>query len=450
LALLLLWLAWRGVKAARRRLQELPYIERSFMLFDGDCVLCNAYVDFCLARLSPNVGLKVAALNSEVGAWLLHVHRVSLPPSSFIFIEEVAGKPKMHMKPRCNVWKKSDAALRSLSALSPTWLWLPMMLFEPLPYFVRDAIYDLGWRYRRVLFGTTACRVRSKHDLEPCGRGLHSCEPSSERHGVLADCAEAYDSNDDDDDEWPSNVLSRHMVVYDAGIITRRQHESRGIIWAPAAEAPTVDAAELALCRRVAARAAQTLEGVSFRSEASARWEPFFIVRGHTDGGATSGRKPAVAVRRASHETITPEGIRDAFGGCIDPKASVEVEPLCDVLQGEDRDSRLRYGGEADGQVAMMRWRALLTWLSSQEADLQLRKDSASWVTIGNFGERQLSRRPRRRQGRRGRTSPSSGKRTDGVLDGHHLSARCMPRVVVALTQSGSLVGVCAIERCTL
>ena len=116
------------------------------------------------------------------------------------------------------------------------------------------------------------------------------------------------------------------------------------------------------------------------------------------------------------------------------------------------RDGARTCGDEAEGQVAMMRWRALLAWLSSHDTELQLRKDSASWVTIGNAGvgetERQLDQMSRHRQGRRCRTSPSNGKHADDFLDAHPpSSARCMPRVVVALTQSGSLVGVCAIER---
>ena len=70
---------------------------------------------------------------------------------------------KLHRR----VSQRSDAALRSLSALSPTWLWLLMMLFEPAPLIVRDAVYDLGWKYRRAIFGTTTCRKRSEHDLSP-------------------------------------------------------------------------------------------------------------------------------------------------------------------------------------------------------------------------------------------------------------------------------------------
>ena len=134
------------------------------MLFDGDCVLCNGYVDFCLSR-RPKVVLKVATLNSELGVWLCKQHGVPLPPSSFVFIEEFTSMPQVKLHRR--VSQRSDAALRSLSALSPTWLWLLMMLFEPAPLIVRDAVYDLGWKYRRAIFGTTTCRKRSEHDLSP-------------------------------------------------------------------------------------------------------------------------------------------------------------------------------------------------------------------------------------------------------------------------------------------
>jgi len=163
-ASLLACVAWHCTRAVRRRQHELATLGRAIMLFDGDCVLCNGYVDFCLSR-RPKVVLKVATLNSELGVWLCKQHGVPLPPSSFVFIEEFTSMPQVKLHRR--VSQRSDAALRSLSALSPTWLWLLMMLFEPAPLIVRDAVYDLGWKYRRAIFGTTTCRKRSEHDLSP-------------------------------------------------------------------------------------------------------------------------------------------------------------------------------------------------------------------------------------------------------------------------------------------
>lgn len=160
----------RCYQALSCRLQELPYVKRAVMLFDGKCVMCNGFVDFCIAR-KPSCPLKVAGLESEVGLWLCKAHGVQLPPSSFVYIEEMAASPRTVA--RCRVSQKSDAALRSLSALSSSRGWMMMMLFEPLPTAVRDFVYDLGWRYRRVLFGTTVCQRRPGYELEPASVREH-------------------------------------------------------------------------------------------------------------------------------------------------------------------------------------------------------------------------------------------------------------------------------------
>ena len=138
------------LKILRRR-RTLQHLSKSIMLFDGDCVMCNGYVDFCIAR-EPNKKLKVAALDSATGRLLLRFHGVPQPPSSFVVIETVGAAS--------HVYLKSDAALHSLSALSPTCLWILVILLEAVPRALRDPVYDLGWRYRRRLFGTTACRKR--------------------------------------------------------------------------------------------------------------------------------------------------------------------------------------------------------------------------------------------------------------------------------------------------
>ena len=161
-----LWVIRAG-GAIKRRLQELPHVERAIMLFDDRCVMCNGFVDFCIAR-NPRCALKVAGLESEVGRWLCRVHSVKRPPSSFVYIEEMAASPGAAQDvPHYRVFQKSDAALRSLSALSSSRAWMLIIAFEMAPAVVRDFVYDLGWRYRRTLFGTTACRRRGQHDLQP-------------------------------------------------------------------------------------------------------------------------------------------------------------------------------------------------------------------------------------------------------------------------------------------
>lgn len=160
----LLYAAVSCVRAIRHRMRSLRSLHRVTMLFDGECAMCNAFVDFCIAR-DPSRRLKVASLGSEVGRRLMAAHGVPQPPSSFVVIEEFCHEFSSRQRGGgaaqrgAYAYQKSDAALRSLSALSPS-AWVLMMAFEPVPRALRDPIYALGWRWRRRLFGTTVCRRR--------------------------------------------------------------------------------------------------------------------------------------------------------------------------------------------------------------------------------------------------------------------------------------------------
>ena len=123
---------WRAVKRPRER-------GATVILYDGECALCNGFIKFVLAR-SDNV-FSVAPLKSAKGKALMMQFGIPQPASTFVLVEDDAA------------YTQSDASLRTLSLLRPR-LWLLMMLFEPVPLTLRDAVYDLGWRHRRRLFGT--------------------------------------------------------------------------------------------------------------------------------------------------------------------------------------------------------------------------------------------------------------------------------------------------------
>ena len=93
------------------------------MLFDGECALCNGFVDFCLRR-SPH--LSVAPLDSELGRRQLARHGLPLDLQSFVYVE------KQLESGACIAHTRSDAALHALSAL-PHWGWLLVMLAAPAP-----------------------------------------------------------------------------------------------------------------------------------------------------------------------------------------------------------------------------------------------------------------------------------------------------------------------------
>jgi hypothetical protein len=156
------------------------------------------------------------------------------------------------------------------------------------------------------------------------------------------------------------------------------------------------------------------------RSEAPSTLEPFFVT-------ANRGLAPA---------ELTPDVIRSAFGGTVYPSATIAVEPLREGGRGWENFAICDYESEAwqysagamqamppamreqvkelyesnqrRRQSCVERWRALLAWFQSQE-DLH----GGAFVMVG---EKRLSRQN---------------------------FGRVFPRLVLGLTRSGSLVGVC-------
>jgi predicted DCC family thiol-disulfide oxidoreductase YuxK len=121
-------------------LVELP---QPIYFFDGHCVLCSGFVQFCLAH-DGDGELKFASAQSALGARVLSA--LGLPASTLdrtiLLIED------------SQVFSQSTAVLRALRHLSG---W-PRLL-APLrwvPRFIRDPLYDLVARHRYRWFGRWA------------------------------------------------------------------------------------------------------------------------------------------------------------------------------------------------------------------------------------------------------------------------------------------------------
>jgi hypothetical protein len=203
------------------------------------------------------------------------------------------------------------------------------------------------------------------------------------------------------DREWSGSTLSSRTVAYSCGALCRAgdtlEHRH--------------DPAELELCRRLAAEAARIMEGIEIGlgDESGGAFFPFFVT---ANVGAPA---PPVA---------NEEVIRAAFGGTIYPRAVVQAEPL-DEGRGfsgaylkvfrdhaaRDEDGSLYACPSEDPEKELEHWRALIRWfLDSRELH------GASFVMIG---ETPLNREDR------------------GDNKG------CIhPRLVVGLTEGGSLVGI--------
>lgn len=118
---------------------------QTIVFFDGVCHLCNAAVDFLVAR-DPKQRLRFAALQGQTSAKLL-------PPTLREDLKTVL------------VWKngkilqKSSAILASLQEIGGVWKLLAL-LGAVFPKFLRDAVYDVVARNRYRWFGQReTCRI---------------------------------------------------------------------------------------------------------------------------------------------------------------------------------------------------------------------------------------------------------------------------------------------------
>jgi predicted DCC family thiol-disulfide oxidoreductase YuxK len=113
------------------------------VLYDGECNLCAAIVQFTIRRDKRGV-LRYAALQSESGRKLLQEH--DLPgaeaASTFVFIED--GR----------AYVRSAAALRLVRHLSGGWPVLSVL--ELLPRWLRDPVYSYVAKHRYRWFGKKA------------------------------------------------------------------------------------------------------------------------------------------------------------------------------------------------------------------------------------------------------------------------------------------------------
>ena len=130
----------------------------SIILFDGVCNLCNAFVQFVIAR-DPAARFRFAALQSDAARRLLQIAAVSEPfPDTVVLVE--SGRALL----------RSTAAIRILRRLRAPWPLAYALIVVPRP--LRDWLYDVVARHRGQWFGirercmvpTAELRARFLHD----------------------------------------------------------------------------------------------------------------------------------------------------------------------------------------------------------------------------------------------------------------------------------------------
>jgi len=167
--------------------------------------------------------------------------------------------------------------------------------------------------------------------------------------GNIAECTDAYDVLEEGDD-WSNNILSQRTVRGPSGKLGLE------------GEVDAVpDAAELALCQRLAAAAAAgapELE-VGMGSASDDKFEAFFVAR--HDGWRC--------------DALTAAALRPIFGGALFPDAKIDVWRLEE--RGGWWKRVLAYYTEADEDEpvedrdetrnGLKRWRKILSWFHAQK-----------------------------------------------------------------------------------
>ena len=118
--------------------------QRSIVLYDGTCGLCNRVVRFLLKRDRQD-RLRFAALQSAPGREILARHDRSDADLETVLFVRNWGEPSEDLLSR------SDAAISATRALGGSWRLA--IVFYVVPRIVRDAGYNFIARRRYRLFG---------------------------------------------------------------------------------------------------------------------------------------------------------------------------------------------------------------------------------------------------------------------------------------------------------
>lgn len=122
--------------------------DKSLLLFDGVCNLCNGAVNFIIDKDHCN-RFVFASLQSKLGQQM--ARKYNFPKDDFKSMVLVKGN---------KVFLKSDAALEVSRDLSKGWRLL--FAFKIIPKFIRNGIYDIIAANRYKWFGKEdQCRVPS-------------------------------------------------------------------------------------------------------------------------------------------------------------------------------------------------------------------------------------------------------------------------------------------------
>ena len=136
-------------RAKRLKLSRSPKA-KAIVFFDGECLLCNSFVDFIIRTDKANT-LQLATLQGHTAQDLLPALPEKIEEWSIYYIEAE------------EIYDQSDAVLQVLRRLGGIWYWLSFAHIVPRP--IRNFVYRIIARNRYRWFGRRAtCRMPNEQD----------------------------------------------------------------------------------------------------------------------------------------------------------------------------------------------------------------------------------------------------------------------------------------------
>ena len=132
---------------------NVPDVKKPILLFDGECNLCNGWVQFVMKRDRDRVFF-FSSLQSELGRRVSQSLGLSGEDLKTLILVDESG-----------YFLKSSAALGILKRIGLPWAMFAALLI--VPKFARDAVYDFVARNRYRWFGKSAvCMLPTKSQTE--------------------------------------------------------------------------------------------------------------------------------------------------------------------------------------------------------------------------------------------------------------------------------------------
>ena len=125
-------------------------LDKPIVFFDGECVMCNQFVDILL-KIDQIGTILIAPLQGQTAEKLL-------PP-----LPNNRGEWSIFYIDNGEISEQSDAFLNICLRLGG--IWSILSLFKIIPRFIRDAIYRIIARNRYRLFGKrSTCRMPNEQE----------------------------------------------------------------------------------------------------------------------------------------------------------------------------------------------------------------------------------------------------------------------------------------------